>query len=101
MSDALLDGLEKLRSIIGEPIYISSGYRCPRHNFNIGGAPNSQHVAGTACDIYVQGMSAAELAKKCKTIFDGIGTYYEADFVHVDMRDGGNSIGWYLWTDRD
>jgi len=43
--------LEPLRQHFGEPIIISSGYRCPELNRLVGGAPNSQHITGEAADI--------------------------------------------------
>ena len=43
--------LQPLRDMLGRPIYISSGYRCPELNRRIGGATNSQHMAGQAADI--------------------------------------------------
>ena len=97
ISMALLLGLERLRLRIGRPINISSGYRCPDHNRVVGGVWNSQHVKGTAADIYVDGMGVRELANICKQIFDGVGTYVDGGFVHVDMREGGAVPGYYLW----
>lgn len=101
ISTTLLEGLEQLRERIGKPIHISCAYRCPKHNAEVGGVPNSQHVDGTAADIYVDGMGVYELANICKEIFDGIGEYYQQEFVHVDMRDGGKSTGTYLWDDQE
>ena len=97
ISMALLLGLERLRLRIGRPINISSGYRCPDHNRAVGGVWNSQHVKGTAADIYVDGMGVRELANICKQIFDGVGTYVDDGFVHVDMREGGAVPGYFTW----
>lgn len=44
--------LEPLRRYLDEPIFISSGYRCPRLNEAVGGSRNSQHRIGEAADIY-------------------------------------------------
>ena len=43
--------LDPLRDIIGEPIYINSGYRCDALNKKVGGAKTSQHRIGCAADI--------------------------------------------------
>lgn len=43
--------LEPARRQLGEPIAISSGYRCKKLNDIIGGAYNSQHLCGEAADI--------------------------------------------------
>ena len=101
ISGVLLDGLERLRTIVGKPIYVTNAYRCPEHNAAVGGVSNSPHVHGPAADIYVDGMGVWELANICKQIFDGVGEYYGQEFVHVDMRDNGNSTGVYLWDDQE
>ena len=43
--------LDPLREAWGEPIIVTSGFRCPALNKKIGGAANSQHVLGEAADI--------------------------------------------------
>ena len=81
----LIDQLERLRFLVGKPIIILSGYRCPKHNREVGGAPTPQHLYGRAADIRVEGMSSLELfleALRCE--FGGIGLY--PNFVHVDVR---------------
>lgn len=40
----LVDVLDAIRERIGKPIEVLSGYRCPEHNVEVGGVPNSQHV---------------------------------------------------------
>ena len=47
----LVDVLDAIRERIGKPIEVLSGYRCPEHNAEVRGVPNSQHVEGTAADI--------------------------------------------------
>jgi zinc D-Ala-D-Ala carboxypeptidase len=43
--------LEGIRTVLGDfPIVISSGYRCPALNSEIGGATNSAHLYGCAAD---------------------------------------------------
>lgn len=43
--------LQKIRDHLGEPIHISSGYRCKELNDMIGGATSSDHLHGAAADI--------------------------------------------------
>ena len=43
--------LEPLRSFVGGPIVITSGYRCNQLNIKVGGAYASQHTLGEAADI--------------------------------------------------
>ena len=87
MNPVLLDKLDYLRGAIGYPVIVSCGYRCPYHNGEVGGVPDSQHVLGNAADIYVDGLSVDELADACiKAGFDGIGRYYSSQFVHTYLH---------------
>lgn len=45
------EGLERIRLLLGAPIIITSGYRCPELNEAVGGSKFSQHMAGEAADI--------------------------------------------------
>lgn len=80
--------LDELRERVGAPLTLSCCYRCPEHNAEVGGVPNSQHVLGTAADVLVpDGWTVDELADLAEEIgFDGIGRYYDEEFVHVDTR---------------
>ena len=98
ISQALLDGLEKLRTRIGDkPINVTNAYRCEIHNQEVGGVRDSQHVLGKAADIWVEGFSSYYLCGICQEIFDGVGIYIDDDFVHVDMRSDGKEVGKYTW----
>jgi zinc D-Ala-D-Ala carboxypeptidase len=43
--------LDRCRVYAGVPFIVTSGYRSPEHNTKIGGAKNSPHLRGYACDI--------------------------------------------------
>lgn len=43
-------GLEQVRALLGVPMHIDSGYRCPALNKAVGGVSNSAHVDGYAAD---------------------------------------------------
>lgn len=43
--------LEKIRTIYGKPMIVTSGYRCEKLNKAVGGAKGSQHRLGQAADI--------------------------------------------------
>lgn len=49
--------LYPLRKLIGHPVNITSGYRCPDLNTKVGGVATSQHANGQAADITVAGQS--------------------------------------------
>jgi len=98
MNEALLRKLDELRELVQQPVHTTCMYRCPEHNAEVGGVENSQHVLGNAADIYCDGLSVDELADAAVTVgFDGIGRYYEQEFVHVDCRDNGESPNAYTW----
>ena len=47
----LAAGLERIRAVLGHPIHVSSGYRCPALNAAVGGSHDSMHMRGLAADI--------------------------------------------------
>ena len=100
----LIAALEELRAKVGKPIHITSGFRCPFHNADVGGARNSQHILGRAADITVKGMFGRELYEIARTVqaFKGFGQ--GKNYLHVDIRttlpakwmydDQGNQVTW-------
>lgn len=81
----LVNKLQELRNETGRLITITSGYRCPVHNMNIGGAKQSRHMLGQAADIVIQGMTPDQVAHVAEHIgFGGIGVY-KSGFTHVDV----------------
>ena len=95
----LISKLEKFRELCGnKPMTVGSGCRCEKHNKKVGGAQKkydkngklisegSQHMYGTAADIYlVPGLNTDQMAKIAEQVgFDGIGKYKWG--VHVDVR---------------
>lgn len=51
MSPVLLWYLDVGRATWGDAIIVTSGFRCPAHNTEVGGAKLSRHMAGLAADI--------------------------------------------------
>lgn len=43
--------LDPIREVFGDPIMVTSGYRCPELNAACGGSPTSEHKTGFAADI--------------------------------------------------
>jgi uncharacterized protein YcbK (DUF882 family) len=84
IANGLVARLEILRSIVGHPLPILSGYRCAVHNRAVGGARNSQHLRGAAVD-FKQGLVSVAAARKAG--FRGIGIC-NGWAVHVDIRPG-------------
>ena len=64
MNSRLLDVLDAMREAVGGPLSLSCAYRCPSHNAEVGGVPNSQHVQGCAADVLLpDGLTIDELAE--------------------------------------
>lgn len=85
--------LDPIRSKLGKPVRVTSGYRSPEHNAQVGGAKNSNHLRGEAADIAVDGMSSGELAAfilDSGEDFDELGGYDAPDtHAHVALAGGG------------
>ena len=100
----LVELLEQLRAKAGKSVHLNCAYRCPTHNAEVGGVPNSQHVLGTAADIIIPEIGFERARELVESIdFDGTGFYPPIGgvggwFIHVDVRDGG--IGSHIvWWD--
>lgn len=82
--------LDRMRKRLGVPLIINSGYRCKKHNAEVGGVVGSQHTLGNATDVdcvYPPDYVAA-LAEEME--YDGIGRY--DTFTHLDSR--GRTARW-------
>lgn len=85
--------LQPIRDGLGQPIKITSGYRCPRLNKAVGGKPASQHQKGEAADI---NLGSKELNKKLydwikhNLDFDQLINEYNLTWVHVSYKSGAN-----------
>lgn len=89
----LLEVLDRIRERIGKPVFVLSGYRCPAHNEEVGGQPNSLHMQSCAADITYDGIDVPALAQiAAEEGADGIGTYASQLFVHIDTR--GEEARW-------
>lgn len=81
----LIDDLERIRKHFRRPVYINSGYRCTKHNKDVGGSGGSKHLNGMAADIRVKDVKPETVAKYAEFIgMKGIGLY--SNYVHVDTR---------------
>ncbi|SFP86062.1 Uncharacterized conserved protein YcbK, DUF882 family [Tranquillimonas alkanivorans] len=68
-----------------EPFTALSLYRSPQSNEDVGGAKNSQHLHGRACDITHSSRSVDKIHSAAKSLrAGGVGKYTMNRFVHVD-----------------
>lgn len=79
--------LDELRARMGVPLLLTSGSRCVRHNIEVGGAPNSAHLHGLACDIDTTNLDAVgklKIKSIACDLFEGIGV--GRTMIHVDLK---------------
>lgn len=89
MSDPAKAAFSGLMDAWGQPLTVTSAYRSPEHNANVGGAKHSEHTKGNAFDISVAGMPEEQRVKMIKEAkdagFTGVGIYDNA--LHFDVGD--------------
>lgn len=86
IDDELVERLQVLRDRIAKPVIITSGYRCPKHNKEVGGAIDSYHTQGLAVDIVVEDYDLEKLEAIAEALgFRGIGVYSSQNFLHLDL----------------
>ena len=78
--------LQSIRDYFGKSVTINSAYRTPSHNKAIGGAANSQHVKGTACDIKVRDVPPAAVVAYIEDKYPRHGIGFYSSFTHIDSR---------------
>ena len=83
----LLEILEGVRTLyFGEPLYITSFYRNPEHNKNVGGVAKSFHLLGAAVDITCLNNTAllAELSDLNAII--KVIHYPKKNYIHIQLK---------------
>jgi hypothetical protein len=84
--------LQNIRDAVDQPVWITSGYRSYFHNIavynSLGRKPtDSQHIAGKAADIKIDGMTGLDIGKTAvKACGPDIGVGIGVGFAHVDVR---------------
>lgn len=79
----LAAGLEQVRTLLGRPILISSGYRSPALNEAVGGSLSSAHILGLAVDFTSPPSQPLAVCKQIEAsliAFDQL--IYEHEWVH-------------------
>ena len=94
VSPELLVRLEALRSMLGQPLSVTSGARCEAHNRKIGGATNSWHMKGLAVDIAcVDSRLRGDIIRLAGILgFNGIGV--AKTYIHLDLQPADRRRCW-------
>jgi zinc D-Ala-D-Ala carboxypeptidase len=85
--------MEDVRTILGHPILISSGYRGPWVNTAVGGSKNSAHMSGLAVDFICPGFGTPHaICKHLHPHLKKLGIdqliHEYATWVHLGLRAG-------------
>lgn len=76
---------QKLRGFLGRPLHVTSGFRCQKHNSDVGGAKDSRHKRGQAIDL-TWDLDIEDLAFHAKGFFDKVILYKDKNFIHCHME---------------
>ena len=98
INESFLYLLDNAREIAGVSFVINSGYRCAKHNAEVGGSATSSHLEGLAADI------KADTSNKRFRILTGllkegfVRIGIGKDFVHVDVDpDKDSEVIWLYY----
>lgn len=89
LTNVLIPGMQAVRDMVGAPIIVKSGYRCPALNAAVRGAQSSQHMDGHACDFVApqygppSRVAALLVAHMDRIKFDQL--IHEGGWVHISF----------------
>jgi len=85
----LVNMLRQVENHYGRAVVVTSGYRDPSHNRQVGGAQHSMHTLCAAADIQLDGVSKWALADYLRSLpgRGGVGTYCHTESVHIDLGE--------------
>lgn len=90
---------QKARDHFKRPVIITSGYRPPKINAQVGGASRSEHLYDKpdtgAIDFYLDGMSVTELQRWADVNWPfSLGYGAPKGFIHIGIRPGRPRVRW-------
>ena len=96
MDEDFLYSLDHARELAGIPFVITSAYRTPEKNKEVGGSENSSHLKGLAVDIRVRSSSERYTILNALICvgFNRIGI--GENFIHVDQDP--EKVSNVIWT---
>lgn len=100
IDDKAMRMLQMLRDKLNKPLIVTSAYRSPEYNKQVGGASKSKHLLGEAFDIVMTNHDPAAFKAAAKQVgFLGFGDYPAQNFMHIDVgperKWKGKRGGWY------
>jgi len=84
----LAQSLERVQSLLGHPISITSAFRSPKVNSAVGGSPTSAHMEGYAadltCEAYGNPLQVCQAIASSDILYDQIIYEYES-WCHMSV----------------
>ncbi|MGV2830572.1 D-Ala-D-Ala carboxypeptidase family metallohydrolase [Myxosarcina sp. GI1(2024)] len=79
--------LSAFREYFGAPLIVTSWYRPPAVNRQVGGSTRSMHLTGLATDVIARGVSGHQIANKAREFgwVGGIAASARHNFCHLDL----------------
>jgi zinc D-Ala-D-Ala carboxypeptidase len=93
VDEDFLRRLNNARMIAGFPFVITSGYRCPKHNAEVG-STSTNHTSGKAADIQCLSDNERYRMLNALIIAGMMGIGVGKDFIHADT----NRLTLAVWT---
>ena len=103
MHAEFLDRLDRLRRRWGQPLILTSAYRCPEYNVVVStSGKRGPHTTGRAVDVLIRGHDALKLLLLASELgFTGFGVQQKGDvrFLHLDdLGAGAGRPRPFLWS---
>jgi len=100
IDDKIIDVIQAIRTEVGYPLVVSSGYRCSKHPVEAAKSKpgTGTHCRGVAADLAVSHRQAKEvLSVALRMDVGGVGVHQKGSgrFVHIDVDPDRKS---FLWT---
>lgn len=95
MDEGVLARLQQIRTKLGFPFPINSGFRCPSHNESVSSTGrDGPHTTGKAIDVGLSRVNARLFLEEAVLVFSGVGVQQKGEgrFIHVD------TLGYRIWS---
>jgi len=93
LQPGFLEIINDLRTLVGEPLIVTSACRCPTHNASVGGHKRSLHMfdnVAHATDTCAVDFSVRDSGQRARIVPAalalGLSVGIASNFIHVDMR---------------
>jgi len=102
MDPDYMEVMEAIRSKVGFPLPVTSGFRCPDYNAKISKTgEHGPHTTGRALDIRVDRIRAYQVIQAAIEFgITGIGIAQKGDgrFLHLDMVERKGDLEYTIWS---